>query len=189
MTEPRTRDAPEPPLRVVLTGSESTGKSVLAHDLAARYEAELAPEYSREYALAHHNVLGPDDVDPIARGQIALEDEHVQAARARGARLVIQDTDLLSTLVYAAHYYDASPAWIADAARARRPDLYLLLETDVPWVPDDVRDRGHERETIQQRFRDAVRAAGVPFVVVEGDWTARRERAIDAIDRLLADRG
>jgi len=173
------------PLRVVLTGSESTGKSSLAHDLAARYDAELTPEYSREYALAHHNVLGPDDVDPIAQGQIALEDEHVEAARSRGGRLVVQDTDLLSTLVYASHYYDVSPPWIVDAARARRPDLYLLLETDVPWVPDAVRDRGHEREAIQQMFRDAVRASGVPFVAITGDWTARREQAIAAIDRLL----
>jgi nicotinamide riboside kinase len=52
-----------------------------------------------------------------------------------------------------------------------------------------VRDRGHEREMIQQRFRDAVSASEVPFVVIEGDWTARRERAIDAIDHLLADHG
>lgn len=176
------------PLRVVLTGSESTGKSSLAHDLAARYDAELTPEYSREYALAHHNVLGPDDVDPIAQGQIALEDQHLAAARTRGARLVVQDTDLLSTLVYAAHYYDVAPGWIADAARARHPDLYLLLEIDVPWIPDAVRDRGHEREAIQQRFRDAVRASATPVVVIHGDWTARRAQAIAAVDRLLARR-
>lgn len=182
-------DAARPPLRVVLTGSESTGKSVLAHELAARYDAELTPEYSREYALAHNAILGPGDVEPIARGQMALEDEHIAAARTHAAQLVVQDTDLLSTAVYAAHYYGDCPAWVTDAVRARRPDLYLLLEIDVPWIPDGVRDRGHAREEMQQRFRDAVMATGAPAVVITGDWVMRREEAIAAIDRLLASRG
>lgn len=177
-------DAP----RVVLTGSESTGKSVLAHELSARYRAELTPEYSREYALARHNVLGPDDVEPIARGQMALEDAHIVAARRHHATLIVQDTDLLSTAVYAAHYYGACPAWIIDEAHARRPDLYLLLEIDVPWIADGVRDQEHAREPAQQSFRDAVAASGAPSVVIAGDWTARREQAVAAIDRLLVQR-
>ena len=175
-------------LRVVITGSESTGKSVLAHELAARYGAELVPEYSREYALARNNVLGPDDVEPIARGQIELEDAHIAAARRNHATLVIQDTDLLSTAVYAAHYYGACPTWITDEARRRSPDLYLLLEIDVPWIADGVRDQEHAREPAQRRFRDAVAASGAPSAVISGDWTARREQAITAIDRLLAQR-
>jgi NadR type nicotinamide-nucleotide adenylyltransferase len=174
--------------RVVLTGSESTGKSILAHELAARYGAELTPEYSREYALARHNLLGPDDVEPIARGQMVLEDEHVAAARKNRATLVVQDTDLLSTAVYAAHYYGECPPWIIDEARARRPDLYLLLEIDVPWVADGVRDQENAREPAQQRFRDAVAASGAPSVVIKGDWTARREQAVLAIDHLLTGR-
>ena len=175
-------------LRVVLTGSESTGKSVLAHELAARYRAELTPEYSREYALAQHNVLGPGDVEPIARGQMTLEDDHIASARKNHAALVIQDTDLLSTAVYAAHYYGDCPPWIIDEVRARRPDLYLLLEIDVPWVADGVRDQEHAREPAQQRFRDAVAASGAPSAVITGDWTSRREQAVAAIDRLLAAR-
>lgn len=182
------RDADAALLRVVLTGSESTGKTILAHELATRYGAELVPEFSREYALARNNLLGPDDVAPIARGQMALEDEAVAAARAHRAPLVIQDTDLLSTMVYAAHYYGACPAWIADAARVRRPDLYLLLDIDVPWIADGVRDQEHARAEIQQRFRDAVAASGTPFVTIGGDWTARREPAVTAIDRRLATR-
>jgi NadR type nicotinamide-nucleotide adenylyltransferase len=191
MTSPSTAPA-RPlmrPLRVVLTGSESTGKSSIAHDLAARYGAELTPESSREYALARHNVLGPDDVEPIARGQVAVEDEHVAAATARRTRLVIQDTDLLSTAVYAAHYYGACPPWVGETARARAPDLYLLLDIDVPWVADGVRDRGHAREELQRAFREAVAASGAPYVLISGDWTSRRARAIAAIDELLDARG
>jgi HTH-type transcriptional regulator, transcriptional repressor of NAD biosynthesis genes len=89
-------------------------------------------------------------------------------------------------VVYNGHYYGECPAWIAEAARERRPDMYLLLEIDVPWIPDGVRDRETRREELQQLFRDAVARSGSPFVVIEGTWEQRSERARAAIDRLLA---
>ena len=167
-------------IRVVLTGSESTGKTTLAGQLAARYGAALVPEFVREYATRHGGLIGPDDNGPIARGQIALEDAQIAAAPP----LVIQDTDLLSTMVYCGHYFGSCPDWIARAAAARRPDLYLLCEIDVPWVADDVRDRGHMREEVQTLFRAAVTDTGVPTAVITGDWDERLLRAVDAIDAL-----
>ena len=68
-------------------------------------------------------------------------------AAARQARLVVRDTDLVSTTVYARHYYGSCPAWIEAAARRRAGDLYLLLCPDVPWVPDGLqRDRPGDAE-------------------------------------------
>jgi NadR type nicotinamide-nucleotide adenylyltransferase len=171
-------------IRVVLTGSESTGKSVLAHQLADYYGAELAPEFVREFALAIGRDIRLEDTDAIARGQIALEDEHSSRAR----RLLIQDTDLLSTVVYSGHYYDYCAPWIREAARDRRPDLYLLLDVDVPWVPDGVRDREEYREEIQRLFHDAVVASGSPYVSISGSWEQRTELARNAIDGVIAQR-
>lgn len=168
-------------IRVVLTGSESTGKSTLAAALAAHYDAELVPEFVREFAARKHEPIEFADHGPIARGQIALEDEHI----ARATRLVVQDTDLLSTVVYCEHYFGTCPAWIREAAAARRPDVYLLMEIDVPWVADGVRDRGEQREEMQQLFRDAAAASGTAVAIVHGSWHERRQRAVDAIDELL----
>jgi NadR type nicotinamide-nucleotide adenylyltransferase len=167
-------------IRVVLTGSESTGKTTLAADLAAHYGAQLVPEFVRQYAAAKGGPLGTDDHGPIARGQIALENAHAAGSPA----LVVQDTDLLSTVVYCNHYFGACPVWIVEAAIERRPDLYLLCEIDVPWVADDVRDRGHMREEMQALFRGAVAVAGAPVATITGGWTERFQRAIDAIDAL-----
>ncbi len=167
--------------RIVVTGSESTGKSTLAEQLARQYRAELVPEFVREYAEARHGVVEFADHGPIARGQMALED----AAVARGKPLVVQDTDLLSTVVYCEHYFGKCPAWIAEAARERAPDLYLLCEIDVPWVADGVRDRGHMREEMQQLFRAAVNQSGAPVAVIMGDRHERFARANEAIDALL----
>ncbi len=96
--------------------------------------------------------------------------------------LLIQDTDLLSTVVYSGHYYGRCPEWIERGPRARRPDLYLLLEIDVPWVPDDVRDRENRRDEMQQLFRTAVAESGARYIVIRGSWNERFERARQAID-------
>ncbi len=168
-------------IRVVLTGSESTGKSTLAERLAAHYAVELVPEFVRDFAEQKGGPIEFSDHGPIARGQMALEDEHI----ARGGPLVMQDTDLLSTVVYCRHYFGACPAWIESAARDRRPDVYFLCEIDVEWVADGVRDRGHMREEMQELFRDAVARSGAPYVVITGGRDERFAHATESIDALL----
>ena len=126
-------------IRVVLTGSESTGKTTLATELARHYDAALVPEFVRDFAEAKGGMIEFSDHGPIARGQMALEDAEI----ALGRPVVIQDTDLLSTVVYCKHYFGRAPDWIVDEAAARAPDLYLLCEIDLPWIADGVRDRGH----------------------------------------------
>ena len=159
--------------RIVVTGSESTGKTELARRLAARFDAELVPEFVRDFAAAKEGPITFSDHGPIARGQMELENRHIELAFRRNAP-VIQDTDLLSTVVYCEHYFGSCPAWIATLARVRKPDLYLLAEIDVPWVPDGIRDRGEQREEMQSLFRAAVSASGAPCVSVDGTWQPRR---------------
>lgn len=188
-TLPRGNDLGSPSglIRVVLTGSESTGKSVLARQLADRYRAVLALEFVRDFAMTKESAIELGDTDQIARGQMALED--AQAARAASATgLLVQDTDLLSTVVYSHHYYGDCPEWIVHAAGDRRPDLYLLLEIDVPWVRDDVRDRETRRDEMQQLFRTAVADSGSPYVVIHGSWDQRLQLAVGAIDELIRSR-
>lgn len=170
--------------RVVLSGSESTGKTTLAERLARHYGVSWVPEFVRDYAVAKGAPLDASDVEPIARGQIAREDEYSSRAALNNERLLIGDTDLLSTAVYAAHYYGSAPDWIVDAARRRRPDLYLLLDIDLPWTPDPQRDRGHLRSEMHALFRAAVEASGAPYVVISGDTASRFRAARDAIDAL-----
>jgi NadR type nicotinamide-nucleotide adenylyltransferase len=173
---------------VVVTGSESTGKTTLAADLAAHFGAVCVPEFSRTYfdekTASTGMPLDAHDVEPIARGQIAAEDEAF--ARARG--LVILDTDLVSTTVYARHYYGSCPPWIEQAARERRADLYLLCDIDVPWVAGPPRDRPHLREPMHRLFATALDALGVRYVLIRGSWRERTEIAIAAVTALLSER-
>ena len=87
--------------------------------------------------------------------------------------------------MYARHYYGACPAWIDQAARDRRGDLYLLCDIDVPWVADSVRDRPHHREHIHALFVEALNTLGAPYVLIRGSWAARLTTAVAAVSEVL----
>lgn len=156
--------------RICLTGPESTGKTDLAGRLAKHFGTTFVPEFSRGYAEARSNELTYADVEPIARGVTALPPAP------------ILDTDLISTVVYSRHYYGDCPPWIVDEARARRADLYLLMDTEVEWRPDPARDRGgEEREELFDSFRRALDEFETRWVIISGDWEERFERALAEI--------
>lgn len=168
-------------IKVVVTGSESTGKTELARRLGAQFSAPVSTEFVRGYASTKRDALGFADHGPIAHGQMAAED----AAVRRANNLVILDTDLVSTVIYCEHYFGKCPAWIIEAARARGGHMYLVLEPDVPWIPDGVRDRGDRREVMHELFVEKLREFGLPFVAIGGSWDERFIRAVSVIQQLL----
>lgn len=167
--------------RLCLTGPESTGKTELAQRLARELGTVWVPEYAREYAEMHGNNLTAADVDAIARGQLANEDRIAPHA----ARILILDTDLISTVVYARHYYGACPQWIEDEARRRRADLYLLLDTDCEWHPDPARVcTAEDREDLFDAFRAALDEFETRWEIVSGGWKERYLQAYAASGEL-----
>lgn len=170
-------------IRVVVTGSECTGKTTLARALAEHYNTAWVPEFVRQFVQAKGSAPDSSDVEAIAHGQIAQEDR----LRATAPDLLIQDTDLISTVVYSRHYYSDCPSWIERAALERAAHLYLLTNTDVPWVADgEQRDRGDRREEMQDLFRRALQDHQLDFVEISGSPQERLLTAVTAIDPLLA---
>ncbi len=172
------------PLRAVVIGSECTGKTTLARALAARFEAPWVPEFCRAYQDAKGTLLDAADVEPIARGQVGDAD----AAEGDATELLLFDTDLVSTAVYARHYYGACPAWIEAACLSRRADLYLLCAPDVPWQADGQRDRRDRREEMHRLFSEALAALGARVELVRGVGRAREEVAAEWVGRALSER-
>ncbi|MGH7694107.1 MAG: AAA family ATPase [Gemmatimonadaceae bacterium] len=165
----------------MVTGSESTGKTMLAQSLAEHYGVIWIPEFARDYAEDRREPLTIDDVSPIATGQIARED----AAFEKASGVVILDTDVVSTVVYAQHYYDNVPAWIEQAARDRLADLYLLCDTDVPWVADQLRDAQHHRRQVHDAFVQRLTEFAAVFRLISGTTSPdeRLQRAIAHIEQ------
>ncbi|HEU4522866.1 MAG TPA: ATP-binding protein [Thermoanaerobaculia bacterium] len=159
--------------RICLIGPESTGKSALAAQLATRLGLPVAGEFARDYAEQKGGRLTYQDVEPIARGEV----ENLDAVPGPA----ILDTDLISTVVYSRYYYGRCPQWIEDEARRRRADLYLLMDTDVPWTPDSARDAGGDaREDLFDAFRAALDEFETNWTIVSGDGDERLQRASEA---------
>jgi len=163
--------------RVVLTGSESVGKTTLAQRLGEHFGVPVSSEFVRAYAAERGNKLGFNDHGAIARGQMASED----AAIARAKDLVILDTDLVSTVVYCEHYFGMCPDWIRDEAKKRAGELYLLLRPDVPWEADGVRDRSAAREEMHALFTKNLRDFKLNYVELGGEGEERFNAAIQII--------
>ena len=114
--------------RIVITGAESTGKTTLAHALADYYAEPSTQEFVRSYVKQLDRKLCAKDLDPIAHGQLNAEDDGLKQAR----RLVIHDTNLLSSMIYAKHYFDVELDWVEKRFRERNYSLYLLCLPDIP---------------------------------------------------------
>jgi len=170
-------------IRIVVTGSECSGKTTLARALAEHYEAVWVPEFARQFVIDKGAAPEYEDVEAIARGQIALEDERADEA----SRLLIKDTDLLSTLLYSRHYYGDCPQWIEGALEKRAADLYLLADIDIPWVPDgEQRDRGERREEMHELFRSALVDRRLTFAEIRGSRGERWEAAVSWIEPVIS---
>ena len=166
---------------VVLTGPECSGKTTLAAALAEAFAAPWTREAAREFAESSAEPLSSATVAPIARLAMTIEDE----ARAARPTLLFRDTDLVSTVVYARHYYGAVEDWIVTEARARLGDLYLLGAPDLPWSADGVRDRPTQREDLFAEFARTLEEFGATSVVIRGTGEARTMAAIAAVRAYL----
>ncbi len=172
-------------IKVVLFGPESTGKTTLSRQLARHYNSIWVPEYAREYLQNKWNnerkTCEPQDLLPIAIGQMKLENELAKKTNS----VLICDTDLLETKVYSEEYYSGicNPI-INKFAIENSYDLYFLTYIDVPWEKDDLRDKPFERETMFKAFEDALITHNKPYVILKGNKKERLKIAIQHIDKL-----
>lgn len=174
------------PLRIAVYGPESTGKTQLAGQLAAHFGAPLVAEYARERWDAQGE-LTLADMLPVAREQWRRED----AAAAGADRLVICDTEALTTAIWSDLLYGACPDELRRGAeeRCRNYALYLLLNIDAPFVADPQRcfPDSADREKCMHIWRWALERRNLAFVEIRGNWADRLQGAIAAVEARLQD--
>jgi NadR type nicotinamide-nucleotide adenylyltransferase len=184
--EEKLKQQPANCIKVVLFGPESTGKTTLSRHLARHYNSVWVPEYAREYLQDKWNnerkTCMPEDLLPIARGQMKLENELAQKTNT----VLICDTDLLETKVYSEAYYVGSCDQILEKyALQNTYDLYFLTYIDTPWEADDLRDKPTERKRMFKAFEQELIKQKRPYVLLKGDKKTRLEKAVKCIDQLL----
>jgi nicotinamide riboside kinase len=184
--EEKLAQRPSSCLKIVLFGPESTGKTTLSEDLSRYYGEPMVKEYMREYLQevwdSEKRICEPSDLIPIAEGQ--MEAENRLASQATD--LLICDTNLLELKVYSEAYYEGycDPRLLKHALN-HQYHLYFLTYIDVPWTPDDLRDKPHDREGMFQRFQNTLEDLQKPYVILRGDRQSRLKIAVEKIDQLI----
>jgi len=167
-------------IRVCFHGAESTGKSVLAEKLRARFGWPWVAEYGRDYAETHGTDFTMADLLAMARGQ----NKAMLAASAACPPVLILDTDPLMTAAWAQMLFGAAPDELFAYPKA---DLYLLFSPDVPWVEDGTRFFG--TDAARAEFAAVSEAmlvrAGVAYRLIAGDWAEREAQVVEAIEQGL----
>jgi NadR type nicotinamide-nucleotide adenylyltransferase len=183
--------------KIVVIGPESTGKSTLCGQLAAHYNTLWCPEYARAFLLKHGTSYIYEDLLTIAKGQIELEDKTInnwQSAIGNSPSHltthhppVFIDTDMYVMKVWCEFVFGKCPRFILDQIAKRKYDLYLLCNTDLPWVKDELREYPdlETRQKLYTIYKNIMLNQPVPWADISGNYEERLQKAIVAVDKLL----
>ncbi len=166
--------------KVCLFGPESVGKTTLTQQLAAHYQTIFVPEVARDLLITNNFTRA--DIIHIGHAQTAA----VQIAEQQANRILFCDTDLITTQIYADVYLHEVPAVLYELERQIHYDAYVLLNIDVPWVADGLRDLGHRRAEMLARFRQELEYRQQPYTLVSGSFSDRMAAICQLADQLLA---
>lgn len=175
--------------KIVLYGPESTGKSTLAEALAKHYNTCWVPEFARGYldfkrevydpfGRKSNEICQPQDIPHIVIGQIVSEESFASQSNT----YLFCDTNPLQTEVYNQYYYHRKDAWLEDIISTRHYDLYLLLDIDIPWVEDPLRDRPNDRGLLYSIFEQELLNRNLPYKKISGNEEERLKAAIECVE-------
>jgi NadR type nicotinamide-nucleotide adenylyltransferase len=169
---------------IAVTGPESTGKSVLAKQLAEHYQTVWVPEFARSYLENLGRAYTEKDILEIAKGQVRAEE--TAATSANG--FLFCDTELIVTKIWSEVKYRRCDPWIINGVERQSYDLYLLCDIDLPWEYDPLREHPHIRKDLFRLYHKELTVRNFSFAIVRGVGPRRLENAIDAIERFDFDR-
>ncbi len=178
--------------KIVIIGPESTGKSTLCTQLAEHYKTKWVREYAREYLLKHGTNYKYEDLYTIAQGQIKGEEDtinkmhHPQPSTLNPKPLFI-DTDLQVIKVWSEFVFNKCDNRILTRIANRQYDLYLLCNTDLPWVKDELREYPDPeiREKLYHYYKETMINQPVPWVEISGNYEERLQKGIDAVNQFI----
>lgn len=167
--------------KIAIVGPESTGKSTITSQLAAHYHTLWVPEYARYYCAALTAPCSLQDEVNMFHGQVALEESIRTIAQKE---LIFCDTTFLTVKIWSDEVFGETPAVVLDALPHYHYDLYLLMDIDLPWQEDPLRDFPHKREYFMQVWHKELQALNANYVIIRGQQD-RLDNAIAAVDHFL----
>ncbi len=175
--------------KVLLIGTESTGKSTLAISLARHYNTVWLEEVGREISARSGTdlwMLPQDFTDILLQHKVKQLEKIAQANR-----VFFEDTNCLTTLFYVdfleGEEKEKNRALAEAVSALNEYDLVLLLGPDVAFVQDG--DRSEEIAADRAGFTELLKKMceehGLEVAELNGDYEQRYRKAVELVDRLL----
>lgn len=166
--------------KVCISGTESTGKSMLTIRLAKHFNTNCVPETAR--AIIDKTVdVAYDDLKKIASTHASAINDAIKQAN----KFLFCDTDLNITHSYAEYLFQQQlfvPAWVEEANTFH---LHLFLEPDCEYVQDGTRLGEAERNALSEYHKRQLDKRGVLYIPIKGDWNERFEKAVMIIEEIF----
>ena len=118
-----------------------------------------------------------DDLLIIAKGQLEQEDRMVASLKTP---VVFIDTDMYVMKVWCEFVFGKCHPFILDEIVKRKYDAYLLCNTDLPWVADELREYPDpdSRKRLYRMYKDLVVNQSTPWFEISGGYEERLGKAI-----------
>ncbi|WP_214227159.1 ATP-binding protein [Pedobacter sp. B4-66] len=168
--------------KIAIVGPESTGKSTITQQLAKHYNTLWVPEYARYYCAGLTEPCNLQDEVNMFHGQLALEDSILAIAEKD---LIFCDTTFITVKIWSDEVFGETPQIVLDALPKYNYDLYLLMDIDLPWQEDPLRDFPHKREHFMQVWHKELNTLKATYVIVSGQSDDRLNNAIAAVETFL----
>ncbi|WPV70220.1 AAA family ATPase [Chitinophaga sp. LS1] len=163
--------------KVVILGTESTGKTTLTGRLATHFNAAAVMEAGRDI-VADSNDFSMHDLYAIATA-------HAARIKATDAPLLIIDTDIHITISYGEYAFGKKMQIENEIFSINKADLYLYMDNDVPFVQDGTRIDEAARNELDVSHRNVLEKYGIEYEVISGNWEERFEQAVGLINHLV----
>lgn len=159
--------------KIIITGSESSGKTTLCKALSKHFNLPFSKEYAREYLDALNRDYNQDGLLKIAKGQLQAEN---------GIQLL--DTDLITLKIWSEYKYGSCNNWILEQIERQKTEkrFYLLCKADIPWQADPQRENPNNREELFGLYKEELTNLGHDYFIIEGE--NRTENSISKISPL-----
>lgn len=167
--------------KVAVVGPESTGKSTMAAYLAQQLGTICIPEYARYYCENLHNQYTLQDEVNMFYGQVALEKAALPLAQNN---IAICDTTILTIKIWSDHLFNSTPDEVIEAITRSKYDLYLLMDIDLPWQDDPLRDFPTLREHFLAVWKKELEVIGAEYVLISGLGHDRLQNGWNALSGL-----
>jgi HTH-type transcriptional repressor of NAD biosynthesis genes len=172
---------PDLSFKVVILGTECTGKTTLTEKLAKHFNCNFVLEAGRDL-IANSNSFTFDDLHLVAKEHAKRIDKIILA----NSPLVIIDTDINTTKSYSRFTFKKELEISADIYNSNRANLYLYLNKEVEYLQDGTRLSEEERNLLDISHRQILINHDINIIEIKGDWDERFEKSVEQINKLIA---